>query len=669
MSQQPQSSTRHRRSSDRSAWPHLGSSSSLGSIAQAAIEQDIKDTQDTAQEDVGVDFGQEADGLLLPTNSRQDASDQRHSLVGSYHHPTYLGGVNRPPFSASTSFPQRKYFTEQEQTEALIQERELLRDNQLIPPERPLTRRGSSRSSATPRRTSEHKYSAIPSMKGKDQALDEQSQLIEASNPDETSALLGRSPSRANGSSDEQSLDRKWEEAITEGKIQTSWQRESKVLFRFSRPLIVTFILQWSLTQASVFTVGHIGKKELAAVSLGSMTASITGYAIYQGLATSLDTLCAQAYGSGHKHLVGLQMQRMVIFLWTITIPISIVWASGTQILKAIIPDKEVAELAGLYLKILIAGAPGYAAFESGKRFCQAQGLFSANMYCLLLCAPLNALLHYLFVWRLHLGFIGAPLAVVITETLLPLTLLTYVRFIAGRACWGGLSPRAALRNWGPMIRLAVPGLAMVLAEFLAFEILTLCAGLLGTEALAAQAVVGSVATLTFFVMPFPVSIAASTRLANLIGAGLGREARTCAVVVMVAAAGIGLANMVLVSAARRSLPMLFTNDAGVLERAAKVLPVCAAFQLFDSLAANCNGVLRGLGRQAIGGYVNVGSYYAVAIPISIATCFGLHWDMYGLWIGPAIGLALVAGIEGWVIFRTSWEGAVEAARKRNAQG
>ena len=129
------------------------------------------------------------------------------------------------------------------------------------------------------------------------------------------------------------------------------------------------------------------------------MTANITGYAVYQGLATSLDTLAAQAYGSGRKELVGLQTQRMLYFLWAITIPIAAVWACGTIILEAIVPEGETAALAGLYLKVLIAGAPGYAAFESGKRFVQAQGLFSATLYCTLICAPLNAVMNYVFVW------------------------------------------------------------------------------------------------------------------------------------------------------------------------------------------------------------------------------------------------------------------------------
>jgi len=121
--------------------------------------------------------------------------------------------------------------------------------------------------------------------------------------------------------------------------------------------------------------------------------------AVYQGLATSLDTLCAQAFGSGKKKLVGLQMQRMVCFLWVITIPIALLWFFADKILNRIVPEKDVADLAGLYLKVVALGAPGYAAFESGKRYVQAQGIFSASLYVLLICAPLNAFLNWLFVW------------------------------------------------------------------------------------------------------------------------------------------------------------------------------------------------------------------------------------------------------------------------------
>lgn len=178
------------------------------------------------------------------------------------------------------------------------------------------------------------------------------------------------------------------------------------------------------------------------------MSANITCYSFVQGLATSLDTLCAQAYGSGHRHLVGLQLQRMTYFLLILLIPIAVLWLNAEGILIHLIPDRRSAELAGLYLRTILGGAPAFVCFETGKRFVQAQGLFQATTYVLMFVAPLNILLNYLFVWRLGWGYIGAPIAVVITQNLMPILLFMYVWLIDGRQCWGGFTKRA-WTNWG----------------------------------------------------------------------------------------------------------------------------------------------------------------------------------------------------------------------------
>jgi multidrug resistance protein, MATE family len=109
----------------------------------------------------------------------------------------------------------------------------------------------------------------------------------------------------------------------------------------------------------------------------------------------------------------------------------------------------------------------------------------------------------------------------------------------------------------------------------------------------------------------------------------------------MFAAAIVGVFNVILLSSLRSYIPQLFTNDQGVVDLVASVLPLCAAFQLFDALAANCNGLLRGLGRQEIGGWVNLFCYYVIAMPISFGTAFGLGWELYGLWSGVALALGL----------------------------
>lgn len=216
--------------------------------------------------------------------------------------------------------------------------------------------------------------------------------------PSETTALLTEGDVHASQNAYSDRSSAKYLDG-DEGEIETTWRKELTILIKYSLPLMLTCVLQYSLSGASVIAVGHLGKTELGAVSLAIMTSNVTGYCTYAGLATSLDTLCAQAYGSGRPHLVGLHLQRTICFLWIITIPIAAIWLSGTQILLRITPERESAELAGLFLKVLVVGAPGFAMFEAGKRFVQAQGLFNANLYVLLICAPLNAFMNWLFVW------------------------------------------------------------------------------------------------------------------------------------------------------------------------------------------------------------------------------------------------------------------------------
>ncbi|OAP64907.1 hypothetical protein AYL99_00879 [Fonsecaea erecta] len=626
-------------------------------IAQASLARDIED--DTDEDSAGTESESES-STLRPSTSAPGTGG--YSFVGSYRRPSFAGAGNRATLLPRIA-PEHERLSREERQRAMEEERSLLRDNNIIPPKHPQ----ASADQGGRKRSIFH----IP---GGDRKVSRDEEAVPAVEINvglatEVSPLLGDPNLPYGGQDDAQTINQKWEEAVAAGMIHTTWQREAKVLARYSAPLMVTFVLQYSLTVASIFTVGHIGTVELGAVSLASMSANITGYAIYQGLATSLDTLCAQAYGSGRKKLVGLQMQRMIYFLWTITVPIAVIWLLAENILLALVPEPEVAKLAGLYLKVVLLGAPGYAAFESGKRFVQAQGLFSASLYVLLFCAPFNAFMNWLFVWKLKMGFVGAPIAVAITDNLLPIGLFIYVRFFSktGMSCWNGFTKKA-FHNWGPMVKLALPGVVMIEAEVLAFEILTFAASYFGTTVLAAQSVLATLTSLTFQI-PFPLSIAGSTRVANLIGATLADAAKVSTRVTFSAAIIVGILNVTLLSALKDYIPHLFTSDPEVVRIVSDILPLCAAFQLFDALAANCNGILRGLGRQEFGGYVQLFCYYVFAMPISFGTAFGAGWGLWGLWTGVALALGLVALIEFVYLARTDWQRSVDEARARNLEG
>ncbi|KAK3339237.1 mate-domain-containing protein [Neurospora tetraspora] len=641
---------------------------SASPLAQEVLARDLAEFSDDAADEVD--------------NEALSVSDDEDDTPGPtlYRRPSGVAfGAIRPALAGPGGLGEEPILTRAERTRSRDEERSLLRDNHILPPkhDRPpqeptLFRALYTRlfSTKVPRRIPDEEGAASPIQI-----------VIAPPTPTvtETEPLLGERRLRhrgANGHGGEPSshdrehehehLNEQWEAAVAAGQIKTTWQREAKTIAVYSRSLIVTFLLQYSLNVTSIFAVGRLGTLELGAVSLASMTASITCYAPIQGLATSLDTLCAQAYGSGHKTLVGLQLQRMVYFLLLLLIPVAAIWLNAEPILAAMI-EKDSAKLAAQYLRVILLGTPAYAMFEGGKRFVQAQGLFHATTYVLLIAAPANVLLNWLFVWKLGWGFVGAPLAVATTQNMLPLLLLLYVWKVDGRQAWGGFK-RAALRNWGPMVRLALPGMVMVVAEWFAFEILTLASGRIGVAHLAAQSVLVTV-TSTTFQIPFPLSIAGSTRVANLIGAKLVDAAKTSARVTVVGGVIVGLFNVTLLSVFRNQIALLFTQDPEVIKLVAQTLPVCAIMQLFDGMAAVSHGLLRGIGRQEIGGYVNLIAYYVIALPISLGLGFGLGWNLVGLWMGVSFGLLLVSLVEYWFVWYSDWELAAREAENRNASG
>ncbi|EXJ77176.1 hypothetical protein A1O3_10334 [Capronia epimyces CBS 606.96] len=459
------------------------------------------------------------------------------------------------------------------------------------------------------------------------------------------------------------------EEAVLDkgADLETDWKAETGLLARYSGPLILTYILQYSFSLVTVLVAGRLGTKELGAASLATMTANITGLCIYEGLATSLDTLTSQAYGNGKKHLVGLHVQRMSLLVCVVTIPIGALWICSPWILSALVPEKDEAILAGNFMRIYLIGAPGWAIFEAGKRLCQAQGDFTASLVVIAICAPLNVLWNWLLVFRFKLGFAGAAWAVTISNNLQPIVLALYIRYLAqsNLQCWPGLDLRRACQHWAPMIKLAIPGVLMTFSEWLAFDILTIAAGHLGETDLAAQSVLMTVAV-TMFHIPFPISIAASTRFGNLIGYGALKAARTAWRTHYLLFVCIGIFDVVVLTSSRHVIAAIFTSDGTVRAIVSKVIPIMAAAQFFDALLAISNGLLRGLGRQKVGGWVNLGVYYLFALPLSFLLTFGPpQMGLGGLWIGPCSGLACASITMAAYMRFTNWEKAVEDARAR----
>ncbi|OAQ33992.1 MATE efflux family protein [Linnemannia elongata AG-77] len=442
--------------------------------------------------------------------------------------------------------------------------------------------------------------------------------------------------------------------------------REFKILLRYSAPVVLTYVLQNSLQLASLVSLGHLGSIELAASSLASMFAAVTCWSVSLGTATALDTLCSQSYTSHHPHTLGLHLQRAILVLMVLFVPIAGVWLSSEYIFMLLGQEQALAQHAALFLRGLLPGAPAFLIFECVKKYLQAQGNMHASTYVLLIASPINVVLNYTLVWNKYIGmgYIGAPLATSISYWNMLILLLLYIRFVDGYQGWGGWS-RDCLTGWPAFLKLALPGVMMVCTEWWAFEVVSLAASYLGTVALAAQSVVVQTSGLLYTV-PFGISIAASNRVGNLIGLGDARSAKVAARVSIALSIIFGMVNSTMLIVFKDRWGRLFSEDADVVSTVAMVLPLVALFQISDGLAGVGGGVLRGVGLQHLGAYLNLIAYYLVAFPVGYLLAFKLRWGLKGLWSALCVALWMVGLGELFVIFKTNWRAEVIKCKERN---
>ncbi|KAI1343476.1 MATE efflux family protein [Xylariaceae sp. FL0016] len=446
-----------------------------------------------------------------------------------------------------------------------------------------------------------------------------------------------------------------------------SWWAEVWLLSQYSIPLIFTYLLQYSSSIITTFVAGHLSADDLAAASIGMTTMTIIGYSAFEGMATALDTLCAQAYGSGNLAGVGLHVQRMSLFMTLAMVPIALSWLLSPWWLSLFVKQQSLSVLAGAFLRVSIAGLPGYAFFEAGKRFLQAQGDFSAAMVVLVICTPVNVFLSWLFAMKLDMGLEGAALGTALTNNLRPLLLLLYVVMPAGRwsrGCWGGFS-REAWAGWSHMVQLSVAGTAVNVGEWASYEVVALSTSYLSVNHLAAQTILTTVAVVIWHI-PFSVSIAVSTRIGHLIGAGLLKTARRATVLYAVVFTLIGVLNGAVIFLLRNDLARFFSEDDVVCELAAKTMMAVSFIQIIDSLNCCTNGVIRGLGKQSVAAWVvNVVNYFA-AVPLAIWLELGspgLKLD--GVWIGLGSGMVITVVVESLYMKMLRWQDCVDIVKLR----
>ena len=179
-------------------------------------------------------------------------------------------------------------------------------------------------------------------------------------------------------------------------------------------------------------------------------------------MGSALDTLCGQAYGAKHYHMLGIHLQRAMSVLLIVSVPLAFIWAKAEHILMSLYQDPYISREAGRYVWFMMPTLFSCGILQCLVRFLQAQKI----VFPVMLISAITSLFYFPTCWFLvfktSFGSAGAALAGSISSWINVFLLVIYVKLSS--ACnetWIGFS-EMSIHDILSFLRLAVPSASMV---------------------------------------------------------------------------------------------------------------------------------------------------------------------------------------------------------------
>ncbi|KEG15036.1 putative membrane transporter protein [Trypanosoma grayi] len=427
-------------------------------------------------------------------------------------------------------------------------------------------------------------------------------------------------------------------------------------LLRIGLPLSASQLSQFSFLIVMFFFAGHIGVHELGGISIALGILNATGFAFGSGLCGALETLLSHSYGMDPRStMYGIYAQRMFLILMLFAIPLAFLLCLLEPILKAIGEPDEVAADVGTFCFISVLGLPSIMLLELLRRYYASQHCSNPVFVVLAVAALINPLLQYIFVslW----GYRGIAVGWVLLMVGMDAALLAYLWFSGlYRNTWGGWSS-AALQNWGPLLRLAIPSLGMAFSEWTAMEVNSVCAGFLTSVELAAYAISSQVANVCWSAVS-GFFMATTVLVGNSVGEGYPQLGKKYAIMSSALVLGMAFFNAFVVYSYREQVAYIFTEDVEVVAIFVELTPLFLCFHVLDTMQCNFLGILRGCGLQVTGVIIVFVSLTIIGTPLGLYLLFHFHYGVKSLWIGPVVGCSLVGIPAYFFVFfrRIKWD-------------
>jgi MATE family multidrug resistance protein len=457
-----------------------------------------------------------------------------------------------------------------------------------------------------------------------------------------------------------------------DGNPEAPWRTEARALLSLALPLVIGN-LGWSAIAATdLLLLGRLGPDAVAAGSLAlNLYQAFLVFGI--GLTTAASPLIASERGR-RLHSVRDIRRTVRQTIWAAAMFCLPAWAvlwHSEAILIMLGQDPELSAQAAQLVHSLQWGLLPYFVFLVLRNYVSALERPIWGVIVTLATVPFNALAGYVLIFG-HLGFPamgmhGAGLAGLLTSIFMGVGMALVVslhrvfrRYHLFGRFWAADWPR-----FRTVWRIGLPIAITVGCEVTVFNAAVFLMGLIGRAPLAAHAVAIQIAALCFMV-PMGIGQAATVR----VGYAHGRRDRAAIGRAGWLALGVGTAFAACTATLLITVPRFLISgfidvdlpaNAEVVDFAVSFLAVAALFQLVDAAQAIGAGALRGLQDTRVPMIFAAIGYWVIGIGTGILLAFPLKMNGFGIWLGLATGLGVVAVMLVWRWSRRERLGLVPA--------
>lgn len=390
---------------------------------------------------------------------------------------------------------------------------------------------------------------------------------------------------------------------------------------------------------ADTAMVGRLGAESLAAVAIG--TAAFTAsFWIFSFLAYGVTPQVAQALGRRDRIQaanVGVQALIVAVAAGLLVMSFGLLFAPG--IVRVLGGTGEVGDLAVPYLRLRVLSASFVLVAQVGHGWLRGAQKARSAMHIAVVGAGANVILDYLLIYPAGLGVRGAALATVVAQ--------------AGTAIAFILVLRPHLRLVATRLHAATIRALLSIGSHLVVRTGSLLASMTFATALAARMGTIEVAAWQIAMQIFlflaltedSLAIAAQALVATRRGAGNRPATRAVSRRLMEMGLLLGIAVAIPIFLLRGPLAGVFSDDAGVLAEAARLIAWVGLVQPVAAVAFTLDGILIGAleTRWLAGSMIVASLLYA-----------GAAWLAYS-WGWGVLGLALAATM--WLTARVASTG------------